>query len=293
MKRREHRFALIMLSPTIILLAGLILFPVVYSVYLSFSKLIISRSPDPEFIGLGNYVEIFRNSIFLSSLWKTAYYSVTYLAATTVTGFFAALLLNMDFKGKNFVITCLLIPWAIPKVVNGLIWKWIFDGNYGILNAILLRLGIIDQYQFWFGTSPFIGILFISLANAWKNMPFVALLVLAALQTIPKDYYEAAKMDGASAVRRFTSITLPQLKYTLIVVLILQTTAAIKVFDMIAVLTQGGPGDLTMVTYYYIYRVAFDYLNIGLGAAGSYVMTIVIVALALVYYKVLGGSKDE
>ncbi|MFP4385411.1 MAG: carbohydrate ABC transporter permease, partial [Spirochaetia bacterium] len=225
---RENTFGVFLLSPTIILLLIFIAFPIGYSIFLSMTDYATSRGFPAEFIGLGNYTEMLRNPIFLSSLWKTGYFSIIFLFSTTVIGMLIALLLNQKFIGRNFVIGCLLIPWAIPKVVNGLIWKWIYDGNYGIFNAIMVKLGLIDQYQFWFGHSPLVAILLISIANAWKLMPFVALLLLAALQTIPRELYESAKVDGANPIRRFYHITIPQLRYPLIIIFILQTTAAVK-----------------------------------------------------------------
>jgi ABC-type sugar transport system permease subunit len=290
--RAEGVFAFGLLSPTLFLLVALTGFPTFYSIYLSFTDLVLSRSRYGSFVGFKNYVELFRNPIFVASLWKSGYYTISFLIATLVIGMLVALLLNQEFKGKGFVITCLLMPWAIPKVVNGLIWKWIFDGNYGIFNAILLKLGLIDQYKFWFGESPLVGILLISLANTWKLMPFVALMLLAALQTIPRELNEAAKVDGANIFQRFANVTVPQLKYPLIIIFILQTTAAVKLFDIIAVLTQGGPGDRTMVTYYYIYLIAFDYLKIGLASAGAYIVTAAITVLAIVYYLLFQGQKE-
>jgi multiple sugar transport system permease protein len=290
--RSEGAFALGLLSPTLLMLVVLTGFPILYSIWLSFTDLILSRGPRGSFVGLENYAALFRNETFVASLWKTGYYSVSFLAATLVLGMLVALLLNQEFKGKSFVITCLLIPWAIPKVVNGLIWKWIYDGNFGILNAVLLKLGLIDQYKFWFGESPFLAIFLISFANTWKLMPFVALMLLAALQTIPRELYDAAKVDGANVFQRFAKVTVPQLKYSLIIIFILQTAAAVKLFDIIAVLTQGGPGDMTMVTYYYIYRIAFDYMKLGSASAGAYIVTLAIAVLAVVYYVLFRGQQE-
>ena len=163
--------------------------------------------------------------------------------------------------------------------------KWIFDGNYGILNAVLLKLGIIDHYIFWFGESPIIGILLIGLASVWKNVPFVTIFYLAALQTLPHDLYDAATVDGANALQQFLYVTVPQLRHTFVIVFILQTTWAVKLFDLIQVLTKGGPGDKTMVAYYYVYRQAFSYLNIGYGAAGAYIITLIIILFIVLYYK--------
>jgi multiple sugar transport system permease protein len=285
-------FSLLALSPTVVLLVVLTAFPIAWSVWLSLTDLVISKPRSGHFVGLANYAELFRNTVFVASLWKTAWYSVAFLAGTLVLGMLVALLLNQEFHGRGFVITCLLIPWAIPKVVSGLIWKWIYDGNYGILNAALVALGITKEYKFWFGESPFVGILLISAADTWKLMPFVALILLAGLQTISKELYDAAKVDGAGPLQRFRSVTLPQLKYPLIIILILQTTAAVKLFDIIAVLTEGGPGDRTMVTYYYIYRIAFGYMKIGLASAGAYFVSLIIFVLAVAYYGLFRGNAE-
>ena len=287
-----QRFGLILLSPTFIILVVLVAFPILYSIYLSFFDMILSRPGKLDFVGLKNYVDILQNPVFLNSLWKTGYFTISFLVGTTFLGIGIALILNQEFIGKSIIITILLIPWAIPRVVNALIWKWIYDGNYGVFNAIMVKLGVIDKYRFWFGESPFVSLLLISIAYMWKMIPFVALLVLAALQTIPRELYEAAKVDGANAWKRFWQITIPQLKYPLIIILILQTTRAIKVFDLIAVLTKGGPGDRTMVTYYYVYKIAFDYLNVSSGSAAAYVVTAIISLFAIFYYSVLKGGEE-
>jgi len=287
----DQWFSLVLLSPTAFLLICFALFPIGYSLYMSFHNVILSRPGPYAFVGLRNYLNIIRDPVFVNSLWKTAYFSTVVLIGSTSLGLAVALLLNKGFIGRSIVMSCLLIPWAIPKVVNGLIWKWIFDGNYGIFNALLLKLGIIDAYKFWFAESPVIGILLIAIASIWKNMPFVALVFLAALQTIPRTLYEAAEVDGANGWQRFIHVTVPCLRSALTIILILQTTWAIKLFDLIQVLTQGGPGDKTMVVYYYIYRQAFDYLNIGYASAGAYLVSLLITLLAIVYYKFLKGSE--
>jgi multiple sugar transport system permease protein len=291
-QRQAERFSLVALSPTVLLLVVLTGFPIVYSLWLSLTDLVVSRPRSGRYVGLANYAELFRNGVFLASLWKTGYYSAVFLAGTLVLGMLVALLLNQRFHGRNFVIGCLLIPWAIPKVVNGLIWKWIYDGNYGILNAALVALGVTREYKFWFGESPLLGMLLIAAADIWKLVPFVALVLLAGLQTIPQTLYDAAKVDGAGAMQRFRLVTIPQLRYPLIIILILQTTAAVKLFDIIAVLTEGGPGDRTMVTYYYIYRIAFGYMKTGLAAAGAYFVSAIILVLAVAYYALFKGNEE-
>lgn len=289
---KESQFALLLLLPSLALFLGFGLFPLIYSLYLSFHNVILTKPGPYTFVGLGNYLSLLRDPVFLGSLWKTAYFSGLLIFGGTTLGMLLGLLLDQKFHGKTAVIALLLIPWAIPQVVNALIWKWIFDGNFGIFNALLTHIGVIREYKFWFSESPLLGLFVIALASMWKNIPFVALLILAALQTVPRELYDAAAMDGASSWSRFVHVTIPSIRYTLLIVLILQTTWAVKLFDLIQVLTQGGPGDYTMVTYYYVYILSFDYLNVGKGAAGAYIVVLIIFILAVIYYRLLKAGVE-
>jgi multiple sugar transport system permease protein len=285
------KFALLLLIPAIIVIVVLGVFPVLYSLGLSLFKYKLNTPHPPRFIGLANYGKLLTNIEFWDSIAKTLYFTVAVVGLTTLVAVLVALLLNQDIKGKTFYIAMLLIPWAIPKVVNGLIWRWIYDGNYGILNAIALKLGLIDQYQWWFVRSPITALTLVVIVEVWKRVPFSAILLLATLQNIPPYLYKAATIDGANSWQRFRFVTFPGLKYMLMVVLILSTTWTLKTFDTIYVLTKGGPGTNTMVAYYYVYRESFEYLNMGLGSAGAYILTLLALLLAVVYFKLLRSKK--
>ena len=281
------RFAFLLLIPAIVIVVVLGVFPVVYSFGLSFFKYKLNTPHPASFVGLSNYIKLLTNVEFWDSIIKTLFFTVVAVVLTTVLAILVALLLNQNIRGKTFYIAMLLIPWAIPKVVNGLIWRWIYDGNYGILNAIALKLGLIDQYQWWFVRSPFVALTLVVFVEVWKRIPFSAILLLATLQNIPSHLYKAAKIDGANAWQRFLFVTFPGLKYMIMVVLILDTTWTLKTFDTIYVLTKGGPGTNTMVAYYYVYRESFEYLNMGLGAAGAYILTLLALFLAIFYFRLL------
>jgi ABC-type sugar transport system permease subunit len=179
-----------------------------------------------------------------------------------------------------------LLPWAIPAIVNGIMWKWIFNPSYGALNGLLYSLHIIDKYVIWLGY-PKSAMAAIVWADIWKETPFIMLLILAALQTIPKELYEASRLDGANSVQSFRYITLPLIQPVLFVAIALRTIWALKSFDLIYTLTAGGPSSSTSVVGYYIYLKTFVSLQFGRGAAAAYIMTIVIMLLVLMYQKFL------
>jgi multiple sugar transport system permease protein len=286
----EIHFAYLMLTPTIIVMIVLGIFPIAYSIGLSFFRYRLNVAASPSFVGLANYIRMFTDAEFWASLVRTVYFSAASVGMTVLLGLITALLLNQDIKGKTLYIALLLIPWAMPKVVSGLIWRWIFDGNYGIMNAIAVKLGLVSEYQWWFIKSPLLALTLVAVVEVWKRMPFAAVLLLAALGTIPEPLHRAAQVDGATPWQRFRFVTLPGIKHVLMVVLILETTWSIKVFDTIYVLTNGGPANATMVSYFYVYKHAFDYLDIGYGAAMGYFVTLVILGLAIVYNKLLGKA---
>ncbi len=283
----EKGFALLLLFPTLLVVLGLGVFPIVYSLVLSLFTMRLNVPRPPSFAGLANYGRMITDAAFWDSILKTLYFTVATVGLVVLLALACALLLNQKIKGKALFLAILLVPWAIPKVVNGLIWKWIYDGNYGILNALMLKLGLISEYQWWFVKSPILALSLVVVVEVWKRAPFSVILLLATLQNIPPHLYKAAQIDGAGPWQRFRFVTLPGLKYMLMVVLILETTWTLKTFDTIYVLTKGGPANNTMVTYYYIYRTAFDHLDIGYGSALAYTLTLLALVLAVVYFRIL------
>lgn len=283
----EKHFAYTLLFPTAFVMVLLGVFPILYSFGLSFFKYRLNMPRPPVFVGFANYGRMLTDPVFWSSLVKALYFTGLMVGLTVVLALVVALLLHQDLKGKTLYLAALLIPWAVPKVVSGLIWKWIYDGNYGILNVIALKLGLIDQYQWWFVKSPFLALTLVVVVEVWKNMPFAAILLYAALSNVPSHLYRAAQVDGATIWQRFRFVTLPGIKYVLMVVLILQTTWALKAFDTIFILTKGGPGTSTMVTYFYVYQNAFDYLDMGYGSALAYTVSMLVLLLAVMYSRTL------
>jgi ABC-type sugar transport system permease subunit len=264
---------------------GIIIFPLLYSVYISFFDFNIFTK-HPPFIGLKNYIDIFKSDYFWYSIGRTAYFTVISVGLELVLGFLVALLLNQEFKGRSLARTLLILPWALPTVVNGVLWTWIYDPNYGALNALLKSLGIISQYKNWLGTA-FSAMNAVIVADVWKNTSFIAMVLLAAMQNIPKDYYEAAIIDGASRLKNVFYITLPLLRPAILVAVVIRTMEAFKVFDIIYIMTKGGPANGTQVISYYTYINSFQYSKYGYGAALSYIVSLVILIFALFYIKIL------
>lgn len=287
----EPAFALMLVAPTLILLLLFGVFPIGYSVFVSLLQWRLNIPGVPTFIGLGNYARMFHDPVFTASLGKTLYYSVFAVVGTIALGLATALLLDrQDVKGKAFLIAVLVVPWAVPRVSAGLMWKWIYDGNYGILNATLLHLGLIHQYQWWFTGSQWVALSLVALTQIYKDSPFAAMLFLAGLQTVPVHLQKAAMMDGATRAQRFWFVTLPSMRFVLLAVMILETTWALKTFDLVYVLTGGGPGNQTMLTYMYVYRQAFSYLDVGYGSAMAYFVTFVVFVVAFGYYRLAGHA---
>jgi ABC-type sugar transport system permease subunit len=201
-------------------------------------------------------------------------------------------LLNVEFRGRWLLRSIVILPWALPTVVNGAMWRWILNPEYGALNALLTQLHIIPDYRSWLGT-PWMALNMVVVADVWKMTPLAAFFVLAALQTIPRDLYEAAWVDGAGRLRAFFSITLPLLTPTILIILVLRTMEAFKVFDIIYVMTRGGPADGTQTIAYYTYVEAFSNQLFGYGAALAYIIALFILFFAIIYMRLLRRGEVE
>jgi len=288
----ESKFAFLLLLPTIILVLGLLMYPFIYSIYLSFVNLNLTKPwIGPQFVGLKNFTDILQSTEFWSSMKVTGYFTIFSVIGSLLFGLIAALILNQHFKFRGIARSMLLIPWAISGVINGLIWQWILHPNYGVLNGALTQLGITKDYIAWL-SDPFLAVNMVILADVWKSFPFVALLLLAALQSIPSELYEAAKVDGANAFSIFRRITLPLLAPITLVLLVLRTIDSFRIFDLIYVLTKGGPANATQVVGYYLYKEGFEFANFGYSAAGSYVITFFILILVFIYVKKLDQNES-
>jgi multiple sugar transport system permease protein/N,N'-diacetylchitobiose transport system permease protein len=273
--------------PALVFLVSVIFIPLLYAFFLS---LMHTQGLNRSWVGLKNYVDILSQRFFWESSLRTAYFTVVSVSLEFLLGMLAALLLHQKFRGRGIVRAVLILPWALPTVVNGVLWSWIFNASYGSLNALLKQLGLIKDYVAWLGTA-FSAMNSVILADVWKNFPMIALILLAGLQTIPNSYYESSEIDGANAFQRFFRITLPVLKPSILVCLVMRTMEAFKVFDIVYTMTKGGPANGTQVISYYTYQTSFQYSKFGYGAALSYLVSFIILILALVYIRLL-TSKD-
>lgn len=277
-------------APTLLVILATIVFPLGYAVYLSLHRYNL-KYPVRPFVGLGNYLRLLQGGEFWSSLATTFIFSLSAVASIIVIGIFIALLLDQEFPGRGVLRALLLVPWAVPPVVNGLLWKWLLDPGYGVVNGLLKQLHLIDSYRSWLTSMPS-AMIWVVASYTWTHVPLAALLMLAGLQTIPGELYEAATVDGASPWQRLTRITLPLVRPTMMVVLIFETIFALKVFDIIYVLTGGGPGNATTVLGWEIYSKTFRQLDFGNGSALAILLGLITLGLAAGYFAMLNRERS-
>ncbi|HEU4565303.1 MAG TPA: sugar ABC transporter permease, partial [Gemmatimonadaceae bacterium] len=239
------------------------------------------------FIGLGNYAELARDGRFWGALAHTALFTAVTVTAELALGLVLALAMNRAFRARGLVRAAILVPWAIPTVVAGLLWRFMFDSQAGIANAMLVELGVLDRPIVWFvrAATAWVPVM---LADIWKTTPFTALLLLAGLQNIDRSLYEATAVDGAGRWRQLRRITIPLLRPAILVALIFRTLDALRVFDLIYVLTGGGPGTSTEPVALYTFTTLMQNLRFGYGAALSVVVFLITFVLALLYIRGLG-----
>jgi multiple sugar transport system permease protein len=282
----DERSALALLSPLAAVLFAVAVFPILYSFYVSLFSLKLTRPNRVPFVGLDNYRAVLSDPQFWAAVERTVAFSVMAVAAIAILALAIALLLNEDFPGRRVLSSLLLIPWAIPTVANALMWKWIYDSNYGALNGLLYQLDFINSYMVWLGDADK-TLALIANAFVWKEVPLAAILLLVGLKTIPADLYSAAKVDGADAIKRFLHVTLPALAPSFALVAIYETMMAIRHFDLFFILTEGGPGNASDVVAWRIYVETFRNLSFGTGAAMSYILALATLALSYVVIRAL------
>lgn len=241
----------------------------------------------PNFIGLNNYKELLSDSRLGLSFLNTVNFAVFAVFFELVFGIALAMLMNMGFKGRGVVRAAVLIPWSIPAAVSALIWRFMYDGQYGIISKMFAFVGIIGDPSYILTTrsGAIFGLIF---ADTWKTTPFMALLILAGLQTINADLYEAARIDGASPIQQFFKIVLPLLKPSIMVALLFRTLDTFKVFDLVSVMTNGGPANSTETISVFAYKSMFANMNFGMGSAIAGILFVVLAIVIIVYVKVLG-----
>jgi multiple sugar transport system permease protein len=284
----DQRSAMFFLAPMMLVLFVVAVFPVVYSFWISLHDLKLTRPNRVPFVWFDNYIKLFTDELFWESVARTASFTVSSVLAVMVIATMMAMLLNEEFKGRRVLSAILLIPWAIPYVANGLMWKWIYDSGYGALNGLLMQLGFIDKYIVMLGdTDKTMGL--ITNAFVWKEVPLATILLLVTIKGIRADLYSAAKVDGANAWQRFIHITLPQLVPGFALVMIYESMMAIRHFDLFFILTEGGPADASHVVAWQVYVETFRKLAFGTGSALAYIMAVATFLLA--YFVIRSTSK--
>jgi multiple sugar transport system permease protein len=245
-----------------------------------------------EFVGLDNYQKALSGHAFRDALVTTTIFSLVSVGLEMLLGVLAALLLDQEFRGRTLLRAMMILPWALPTIVNATLWRLIYNPEYGALNALLTQLGILDSYRSWLG-EPSTALASLIVADAWKNFPLVALVGLAALQAVPKGIKAAAVVDGAGAIARFRFVLWPYLAGPLMVALVLRTIEAFKVFDIIWVMTRGGPANSTRSLSILVYQEAFSFQRAGSGASLALLVTLIITVLATIYITAIRRSAVE
>jgi trehalose/maltose transport system permease protein len=286
---RQRRLAWYLVLPAVIVVFLVIGFPLFSVIVDSFLKLKLDGVTPPSFVGFDNYLFIFSDPDFWHSVWVTLIFTFFSVTIESVLGLVVALVANSKFKGRTLLRVAILIPWAIPTVVSSQIWKWMFNDIYGVANIILAGLHIIPHKLAWLAT-PETALPVIIAVDVWKTTPFMSLLLLAGLQLIPADLYEAASIDGASGVRKFFSVTLPLVMPTLLVALIFRTLDALRVFDIFYIMV-GGQGNMATMAVYNQQQL-IQFLDAGVGSATSVVILIFIMIFVVAYTRFSKASFE-
>lgn len=286
--KTESRDAWIMMAPAIILLLIIAVYPVLRTFWLSLHEMVLTNPGSGyPFIGLDNYIDIFKDDRALKSILFTLKFTVTTVFFELIIGFAAALVMNKAFKGRGLVRAAILIPWAIPTSVSAMMWKFIYNDQYGLFNDILYKLGIIDSYKAWLSTADG-SFMALVITDVWKTAPYMALLILAGLQIIPEELYEAAKIDGANVFQRFRYVTIPNVKGTVLVALLFRTLDAFRVYDLVSVMT-GGANQTESISLY-AYNNLMSFLDFGYGSALAVLVFVIVFIISLIYMRAMGDQ---
>jgi len=292
LKRRDALTGLLLVLPALLIILGVTLQPILTTFFLSFFNASLSKLTANVYLGLENYVDLLSDPVFWATIVRTLYFTVVSVGLELLLGLGIAQLIHSKPPGWKFLRVSLIIPWAVPTIVTGTLWRWIYNADYGAMNALLVQLGLINKYQPWL-TRPFFALNLVILADVWHSMPFIALILQAALATLPVDLDEAAAVDGANAWQRFTKIRLPLLRSAILVALVIRTVEAFRVFDMIYVITAGGPAYGTVTISYLTYLETFSFGHLGRGAALSFLISAFTLGMAIIYIRFLYRPEDR
>jgi multiple sugar transport system permease protein len=282
-RRRANLLPYALIGPIALLLLAISVYPSLYAIWLAMTDASLLRLARAQFIGIDNFVRLAGDSIFLDSLWRTVRWDVAVVLSELLIALPIALFLNLTFRGRGFVRVAMMIPYITPPAVVALLFAYMFDGNFGAINDLLVKVGLLDRYVSWL-SDPAGSFAVTVAAMVWYGQPLMALILLAALQTIPQALYDAANVDGASAWQRFRYITLPHLMPSILFLVLLRLIWMSNHIDMIFVLTQGGPGFANYTAAVYSFKLTNQF-EIGYASAVAVVLTILLVAASAMYVR--------
>jgi len=279
------------LLPAAVCLGGTVLFPILKAIHMSLYHNVLSRPQDYHFIGFGNYVRMIHDPTFWLTLKNSLVWVICSVSIQFVLGFLGALLLNAEFRGRAFYRTLNLLPWIIPGVVVGLLWEYLYQPNYGPINDILRRVGLLTVPIAWLSDVN-LAMPAVIFANIWRGIPFFSIMILAGLQAIPDEVYEAATVDGANVTQRFWHVTLPMLRPIIVVATATRIIWTFNYADLIFVMTSGGPANATQITSTYTLLSAYTDLDFGYAATLSVVLLVIMLVFTAFYLKFTKGVES-
>ena len=292
LRQQDARTAWLLLIPSLLVILGVTLWPVISTFILSFFNAPTGINQVRTFVGLGNYIDMLKDQTFWDTIGRTLYFTVVSVSLELAIGLAIAQLIHSRPWGWQFLRISLIIPWAVPTIVNGAMWRWIYSADFGALNGLLMQLGLIKHYVAWLSSTE-MAMNLVIVADIWHTMPFVALVLQAALATLPEDLEEAAAVDGANAWQRFWKIRLPLLRPAILVALIVRTVDAFRVFDIVYIITSAGPAYKTLTITYLTYLNSFSFGKQGTGAALSFLISMVTICMAFIYIRILYRPEES
>jgi trehalose/maltose transport system permease protein len=288
--RQRVRSAWLFLSPVLFILALVAGWPLLRTFYFAFTNANLSDPDAARFVAFGNFARLLVDPKWWGSVWNTSFFTIVSVVLETILGMVVALTLHSKFRGLGLMRAAVLVPWAVPTIVSARMWGWMFNDIYGVINAMLLWVGILDRPLAWMA-NPSLSMAAVIAVDVWKTTPFMALMLLAALQLLPDDVYEAAKIDGSNPIRTFFKITLPMIQGPLAVAVIFRSLDALRVFDVFYVLTSNSSQTMPMAGY--ARQQMFEFQEMGYGSAASTLLFIIIALFTVGYFAIAKVKLDE
>jgi multiple sugar transport system permease protein len=278
----------LLVLPAVLLVVAVLIYPIAYGLYLSLFDYVMTMSPDLTFVGLSNYRKLFADESFRNSLAVTGRFTAMTVALEFIIGLGIALLLTLEFPARPLFRALILLPLMVPPLVSGLLWRLMYDHELGVLSYFVRVLG--GEPPVFLG-DPKVALLAVSLTEVWRATPFMVLVLLAALQSVPNDLHEAAQIDGANAFDRFRAVTFPLILPVVLIALLFRTVDVLRTFDLVYLLTQGGPGSTTEVLSMFIYRYGFQSFDMGLTSAASMLLFALTLVVCAVYLRLIARRQ--